>query len=70
MTVDDQTQAILEFAEKLTREPASMRESDIETLKAKGLTEQQILDVVLIVSEMNFSNRISSGLGVEPELSP
>lgn len=52
--VDDQARAILELAEKLTRDPASVKRSDIEGLRAKGLSDLQILDVVLITSEMNF----------------
>ena len=66
--LDSQTRALLEFAERLTREPSSILESDIEVLRANGLSDEQILDAVLIMSEMNFSNRISSGLGVEPGL--
>ena len=64
--VDDETRAILEFAEKITRDATSTRESDIQRLKAQGLTERQILDVVLIASHFNLVNRIASALGVEP----
>jgi alkylhydroperoxidase family enzyme len=63
---DAKTKAILEFTEKLTREPASVSKSDNDGLKAQSLTDEQILDVVLIIGEMNLSNRISMGLGVEP----
>lgn len=64
--MEDQTRAILDFAEKITRDAASTRESDIQGLKAQGLTERQILDVVLIASHFNLVNRIATALGVEP----
>ncbi|MDA2933417.1 hypothetical protein MYX82_03640 [Acidobacteria bacterium AH-259-D05] len=64
--IDDQTRALLAFAEKITLEPASIRESDIEFLRGSGLSDEQILDGDLIAGNSNLTNRISSSLGVEP----
>jgi len=57
--------AMLEFADKLTREPWSMSEEDVEGLRVQGFTDEEILDIVLIVSYFNFVNRVVSALGVK-----
>jgi uncharacterized peroxidase-related enzyme len=59
--------ALLEFAEKLTREPSSCRERDIELLRKAGWSDRAILDTTLVISYFNFVNRIADGLGVELE---
>ena len=63
--LDPQTRAILDYAVKLTLTPALMRESDIDGLRATGLTDQQVLSTVAITCVFNFMNRLADGLGVE-----
>ena len=60
---------MLDYAVKLTKDPTAMQESDIQTLRAAGLTDEQILSVVGITCLFNFMNRLADGLGVavEPE---
>jgi len=41
-----------------------MTESDLGELRAEGLSDQDILDITLIVGYFNFVNRIALGLGV------
>lgn len=55
---------IVRHAEKLTTAPAAMTESDLGELRAEGLSDNDILDLTLIVSYFNFVNRIALGLGV------
>lgn len=55
---------IVIHAEKLTSAPAAMTESDLEPLRAEGLSDRDILDISLIVAYFNFVNRIALGLGV------
>ncbi|MFQ6005774.1 MAG: peroxidase-related enzyme [Woeseia sp.] len=55
---------IVMHAEKLTSAPSAMTESDLAPLRAEGLTDQDILDITLIVAYFNFVNRIALGLGV------
>ena len=50
---------------KLTLTPALMRESDIDALRAVGLTDEQVLSTVAITCVFNFMNRLADGLGVE-----
>ena len=63
--LDPQPRGMLDFAVKLTREPANMREADVKELRALGLTDEQILSVVLITCTFNFMPRLADGLGVE-----
>ena len=63
--LDPVTRAMLDFATKLTREPAAMEESDVIRLRDHGLTDEQILSVVLITCTFNFMTRLADGLGVE-----
>ena len=41
-----------------------MTESDLDELRAAGLSDRDILDVTLITAYFNFVNRIAQGLGV------
>ena len=63
--LDPQTRAMLDFTAKLTREPSSMRESDVQRLRELGLSDEQVLSVVLITCVFNFMTRLADGLGVE-----
>ena len=63
--LDPTTRAMLDFATKLTREPAAMQESDVITLREHGLSDEQILSVALITCTFNFMTRLADGLGVE-----
>ena len=65
MDLDPETRAMLDYATKLTVEPESMEQSDVQTLKDAGLGEDQILAVALIVCLYAFMTRLTSGLGVE-----
>ena len=63
--LDARTRGMLDFAAQLTREPSSMQESDVEALRALGLSDEEILSVVLITCVFNFMTRLADGLGVQ-----
>ena len=65
--LDDETLAIVEYVEKLTKEPYEMTENDIQTLRKTGLSDDHILSVVMITAMFAFMNRLADGLGVEIE---
>ena len=64
--LDPQTRGMLDFAVKLTRAPTTMEEADVQGLRSLGLSDEQILSVVLITCTFNFMDRLADGLGVEP----
>ena len=63
--LDSQTRGLLDFSVKLSCEPWSMQESDVQRLRELGLEDDQILSVVLITCLYNFATRVIQGLGVE-----
>ena len=57
--------AMLEFAVKLTLEPAAVARDDVEGLREAGFDDEEILSIVLITGLVNFMNRLAQGLGVD-----
>lgn len=68
--VDPRLRAILGFAEKLTLAPRQMRREDLDPLRAVGLDDRGILEVVEVTAYFNFVNRLADGLGVSLESVP
>ena len=59
------TLAILNYAEKLTITPGLVNEFDVQNLRIHDISDEDILNINLVVSYFNFVNRIANGLGVE-----
>jgi uncharacterized peroxidase-related enzyme len=59
--------SLLDFAVKLTRQPSSVQQSDLDILRAHGFTDEQLVDAVHCIGYFNFINRVLDGLGVAPE---
>ena len=59
--------AILDYAAKLTRTPAKMREADLDPMREAGLSDAAILDAAMITAYFAYVNRIADGLGVAIE---
>lgn len=59
--------ALCVYAEKLTRTPWEMKESDVLALREAGLSDGAILEAVQVIAYFNYINRVAEGLGVEPE---
>ncbi|MEW6297906.1 MAG: peroxidase [Thermodesulfobacteriota bacterium] len=57
--------AMIDFALKLTREPAKVKKDDLDFLRQYGFSEEQVVDIVLITCTFNFMDRLADGLGVE-----
>ncbi len=56
--------AILAFTEKATIAQAAMRASDVDGLRAAGLTDRQILAVASLVAYQNYALRAAQAYGV------
>jgi len=61
----ERERAIAELAQGLTL--AVSRPPDLDALRAVGLDDRALLDVVQVVAYFNFVNRLVAGLGVEIE---
>lgn len=61
----EKSRAILLYATKLTKEPDKFTKDDYDEIKKSGLSDEEILDLNLVISYFNFVNRIANGLGVK-----
>lgn len=55
--------AAFRYAERLTRDPASLREEDVEVLREAGLEDGEILEVNQVAAYFAYANRTVQGLG-------
>jgi uncharacterized peroxidase-related enzyme len=58
--------AMLDFAVKLTLDPVTVAEEDIDDLRALGFSDEETWDIIEITAMFNFTNRLMSGAGVMP----
>jgi uncharacterized peroxidase-related enzyme len=56
---------VLRFAEKLTREPASIERSDVELILHAGWREDAVYYAAAVTALFNLMNRLVEGLGIE-----
>jgi len=59
-------QAALNFAEKLTRELKNINDADVDALK-QHFSNEQILDLDVLVGLINLTNRLTDPLGADLE---
>ena len=52
--------AMASYAEKLTLHPAEVTEADLEPLRAVGLDDHQVVELVQVVGMFNLTNRVST----------
>jgi uncharacterized peroxidase-related enzyme len=60
--------AMLDFAVKLTAQPASVEGGDRERLRRAGFTERDIWDIAAIAGFFNMSNRVASATDMRPNV--
>jgi uncharacterized peroxidase-related enzyme len=59
--------AVMELADKVAADATSVEEADIERLRALGLTDAEIADVVLTAAARCFFSKTLDGLGVQAD---
>jgi uncharacterized peroxidase-related enzyme len=64
-TLSTRARALTDYALKLTLKPSGIVKEDLEALRAVGISDSEILDLVLLTGYMNLVNRIAQGLGIE-----
>ena len=64
--------ALLAYAVKLTRAPATMSREDVVALRGHGYDDRAILDATHVAGYFNHINRLADALGLdlEPEMPP
>jgi uncharacterized peroxidase-related enzyme len=64
-TLDEQDGAVYRFAAKVATDAASVEQDDIEELRAVGLSDADIADVVYAAAARSFFTRVLDGLGAQ-----
>jgi uncharacterized peroxidase-related enzyme len=63
----DEEVAIMSFAQKVTSEANQVSEQDMDELRGYGLSDEEILDVVLVCTARNFFSKTLDALGAVPD---
>ena len=65
----ERDRAVVDYAVKLTRDPAGMTAADLVPLRAAGLSDMEILDVTHATAMFAWANRLMQtlGTGVPPD---
>jgi alkylhydroperoxidase family enzyme len=64
---DEKEKAVILYAERLTRGAAAVRDGTLQELR-RFLSEDQIVELTLVICVANFTNRFNDGLRLEPDL--
>jgi len=62
--------ALVGYAVKLTSEPAAVTAADVESLRAHGFDDLDILDANAQCAHLNYVNRVAMGLGIHTVVDP
>jgi uncharacterized peroxidase-related enzyme len=61
--LDERQAAILNFAIRLSRAPSEARPEDVRRLRDAGLSDEEVLDLILSASLFGWANRLMHTLG-------
>lgn len=64
--LDARQTAMLAFAEKITKESASIVETDRQALRDAGFNDRDIFDIASVAAFYNMSNRVASATDMRP----
>lgn len=64
---DAKDRATLLYAERVTRGAAALRDEALASLR-EHFTEDQIVELTLVICAANFTNRFNDALQIDPDL--
>jgi alkylhydroperoxidase family enzyme len=67
--LDDADRAIMAFAERVVADATSITQADVDELRAHGLGDDEVFDVVLAAAVRCFFSKTLDALGVQPDAS-
>jgi uncharacterized peroxidase-related enzyme len=65
--LDEADVAVMELADKVAEDATRVTEADFDRLRSLGLSDQEILDVVLAAAARCFFSKVLDGVGAEPD---
>ena len=63
LDLDAADRAMLAYSEKLTLEPSTVGQADVDALSKAGFSDAEIGDIAMTVAFFSYMNRIVDGLG-------
>jgi uncharacterized peroxidase-related enzyme len=64
--LEPRQRAMLDWAVKVTRASGTCTEGDVESLRAAGWSDEDIMDMTETAAMFNFTNRLANSLGWTP----
>jgi uncharacterized peroxidase-related enzyme len=65
--LDDVDVAIMDLAEKVADDASSVTQADVDRLRELGLSDKDVLDVVLAAAARCFFTKVVDGVGAQPD---
>jgi uncharacterized peroxidase-related enzyme len=65
--LDEVDVAVMDLATKVAQDATSVEQADIDRLRSLGLSDQDILDVVLAAAARCFFSKVLDAVGAEPD---
>ena len=65
--LDDTEVAVMDLAAKVADDAGSVTQADVDDLRARGLSDVEVLDVVLTAAARSFFSKTLDALGAEPD---
>lgn len=59
--------AIMAFAQKVAANANQIEEADVEELRRHGLSDEEILDIILVAAVRSFFSKTLDAAGAEPD---
>jgi alkylhydroperoxidase family enzyme len=66
-SLDEVDRAVLELADKVAADATTVTHEDVDRLRALGLSDADVVDVVLAAAARCFYSKTLDALGVEPD---
>lgn len=64
--LSEKQMAMLDFAVKLTLDPVTCSEEDVDDLRGLGFADEDVWDIAEVTAMFNYTNRMMSAAGVLP----
>ena len=59
--------ALCDFAVKLTHLAAEVDQTDVDALRAQGLSDTDVSDAIQVIGYFNYVTRVADGVGIDDE---
>jgi len=64
---DEREKAVILYADRVTRSATVIRDAALEDLR-KHFSEEQIVELTLVIAVANFTNRFNDALRIPPDI--